>query len=339
MPAQLHQLVKAVSRQGEPQPHENVQVEKYLEQKPKSAVHRRLERRRRRRQHHPQNTSQRQTQQADGGQEALLNLHRLFGSAIETVACKHQHEQRRKGIKKIERIDVWKWPQPTAEEDCRGDRAHHDHVDILGQEVERPAEAAVFGHVAGHQLRFGLGQIKGRTIGLGDGRHQVDEEPDRRQEHEPHARPRLDLDNAVHGKRARQEQTADQRHPRGGFIADQLRRAAQRAQQRVMAIRGPATKNNSENPHRADAQNKKQTDVEVGNLELGTNRHCRQRQQGRGHRNQRRGPEKHLVRVLRDDVFLYQQLDSIGDRLQKAVRPYAHGAQARLHIRHHLALD
>src|SRR2546422_5449648 len=35
------------------------------------------------------------------------------------------------------------------------------------------------------------------------------------------------------------------------------------------------------------------------------------------HRNQRRGPEKHLVRVLRDDVFLYQQLDSIGDRLDR----------------------
>src|SRR5207244_12277366 len=62
------------------------------------------------RHHHPQNTSHRQTQQADGGQEALLNLHRLFGSAIETVACKHQHEQRWKGIKKIERIDVWEWP-------------------------------------------------------------------------------------------------------------------------------------------------------------------------------------------------------------------------------------
>ena len=40
-----------------------------------------------------------------------------------------------------------------------------------------------------------------------------------------------------------------------------------------------------------------------------------------------------------DDVFLDQQLQGVGDGLQQAVRPHAHGSQADLEIGQHLPLD
>ena len=51
-----------------------------------------------------------------------------------------------------------------------------------------------------------------------------------------------------------------------------------------------------------------------------------------------REPEDRLVGIRRDDVFLEQQLQRVGDGLQQAVRADAHGAQAHLEIRQHFAL-
>ena len=45
-----------------------------------------------------------------------------------------------------------------------------------------------------------------------------------------------------------------------------------------------------------------------------------------------------LSDVGRDDVFLEQQLERVGDGLQQPVRPHAHGSQAHLEIGQHLAL-
>jgi len=54
--------------------------------------------------------------------------------------------------------------------------------------------------------------------------------------------------------------------------------------------------------------------------------------------NARGEPEDGLVRAFGNDVFLEEQLQGIGNGLQETVRADAHGAQADLEIRKHLAL-
>ena len=57
------------------------------------------------------------------------------------------------------------------------------------------------------------------------------------------------------------------------------------------------------------------------------------------HHDERRDPEDERVGLGRHDVFLDQQLERVGDRLQQAVRADAHRAQANLHVRQNLALQ
>src|SRR5271166_2916009 len=57
------------------------------------------------------------------------------------------------------------------------------------------------------------------------------------------------------------------------------------------------------------------------------------------HHDERRDPENNFVRAVRNDVFLQQQLDSIGNRLQQPVGPDAHGTETHLHMRQDLALQ
>ena len=60
--------------------------------------------------------------------------------------------------------------------------------------------------------------------------------------------------------------------------------------------------------------------------------------QRQGDGQERRQQVEQLVDVRRNQVFLGDQLDDVGQRLQQAVRAHAVGAEAHLDVRDHLAL-
>ena len=62
-------------------------------------------------------------------------------------------------------------------------------------------------------------------------------------------------------------------------------------------------------------------------------RHHGERQHRGADRDGRGEQEEHLVDVAGDDVFLEQELEPVGDRLQQPARPDAVGADAVLHVR------
>ena len=65
----------------------------------------------------------------------------------------------------------------------------------------------------------------------------------------------------------------------------------------------------------------------------------RDRDQREHHRDERRQEVEDLVHVRRHHVFLGDQLDDVGQRLQQAVRTHAARSDAQLDVRDHLALD
>src|SRR5690606_6117972 len=54
-----------------------------------------------------------------------------------------------------------------AQEKRRGQSRENHQIRVFGQEKDGPPKAAVLGVVAGHQLAFRLGQVKGRPVGFG----------------------------------------------------------------------------------------------------------------------------------------------------------------------------
>ena len=83
---------------------------------------------------------------------------------------------------------------PAAEEERRHHRRHRDDVGVLGDHEERELHRAVFGVIAGHQLRFRLGQVERQPVRLGEAGDQEDEErqEERQDEPEPLLLPRDD---------------------------------------------------------------------------------------------------------------------------------------------------
>src|SRR5208337_271209 len=60
--------------------------------------------------------------------------------------------------------------------------------------------------------------------------------------------------------------------------------------------------------------------------------------EGSRHAYRRRQQEDELVRACRNNVFLEEELDGVGNGLKQAPRPDPHGAQPRLHEREDFAL-
>ena len=148
----------------------------------------------------------------------------------------------------------------------------------------------------------------------------------------------LRLHNRSDVKRAGKQQPAHQGHARGGFVTHQLRGAAQRADQRIVAVGGPASQHNAKNSHGADADNKKNADVDtLRDLEGRANGQTGYREQSSSYGKHRGEPENELIRIVRDNVFLDEQLYSVGDGLEQTMRSHAHRAKPCLHVRHDLA--
>ncbi len=78
--------------------------------------------------------------------------------------------------------------------------------------------------------------------------------------------------------------------------------------------------------------------VVAGDVDLGAEGNHRDGNQRHEHREERRQQVEELVDVRRHHVFLGDQLDDVGKRLQQAVRTHAIRAHAHLHVRDHFAL-
>src|SRR6266404_825930 len=107
-----------------------------------------------------------------------------------------------------------------------------------------------------------------------------------------------------------------------------------------MAVRSPTAQHNPENAKRADAHDKQNSDVEIlRNLKRRAEGQTSYREQRRSHGKHRRQPKHQLVRVIRNNVFLDEQLQRVRDGLQQSMWTHAHRPQPRLHVRHQFALD
>lgn len=235
-------------------------------------------------------------------------------------------------------MHIRKRPQPSAQKQRRRHAAYHNHVRVFTQEIKRPAKSAELRHVPRNQLRFRFRQIKWRAIRLRNRRHQVHKKRHRRQKDEPHALFALRLHNPANLQRPRQQQRRHNGHPRRRLVAHQLRRAPQRTDDRIAAVGGPAAQHNPKQPDRTDPHHKQNPNIDIPrHLERRPKRQRRHRKHRCRYRDHRRHPEDELVRHLRNDVFLDQQLYCVRYRLQQSVRAHAHRPQPRLHVRHQLA--
>ena len=61
--------------------------------------------------------------------------------------------------------------------------------------------------------------------------------------------------------------------------------------------------------------------------------------EGGEHNNEWGDPKDQGVGFGGDDVLFEQQFDGVSDGLEQAVRAYAHGAKAHLHVSQNLALE
>jgi len=76
-------------------------------------------------------------------------------------------------------------PEPASEKQscCHG--GYHDHVGVLREKIERPAEPAELRHVAGDELGLSFRQIEWGAVGLCNGSDEIAKEGHRREQHKP----------------------------------------------------------------------------------------------------------------------------------------------------------
>ena len=77
----------------------------------------------------------------------------------------------------------------------------------------------------------------------------------------------LAVDDVAQAERLGAQHDADQREAEGELVADHLRGGAERAEQRVLVVRGPAGERDAVDADGGDAEDDEQADVEVGDVE------------------------------------------------------------------------
>ena len=229
-------------------------------------------------------------------------------------------------------------PDGPAEEQRHRDRAHRDEVHELGEEEDREPDARVLGEEPADELLLGLDEVERRVVGLGDrGDHEDDERDDRRQpvpvavedRVERRAQPCWSTMPRVESVFGLHEH-ADDREPERGLVAEQLRRRAHRAEQRVLRARRPAREHHAVEADARHRQQPQDAEREVGELQVGlcarrsstsaADRHDREREE-RGHdREVRREAEDRRSAGVGARLLLEEQLDAVGERLEQAER-------------------
>src|SRR5262249_15418736 len=159
------------------------------------------------------------------------------------------HDSRNE-VEKAQRADAGKWPEPAAPEQSHGHGRNHDHRGVFCEEEQREAEAAVFGVKACDKFGFGFGQIEWRTVGFSNAAYEKKNESQRLQKYVPVVTVALRFHNTDKTEGSRHHEDAHDRETKSYFITDHLRRRTERTQQRILAVRSPAAKNDAQDSDR-----------------------------------------------------------------------------------------
>ena len=119
--------------------------------------------------------------------------------------------------------------------------------------------------IAEVQLALRLGQVEGGPVTFGKGADQEDEEAQRLQQYiiVTHL---LLRDDGLQAQAARQHEQGDDRNAHSEFVADDLRCAAYRRQQREFIVRCPSPDHDAIDAHAHYAKNIEDADIDVGDL-------------------------------------------------------------------------
>ena len=241
----------------------------------------------------------------------------------------------------------------AAEEQRDRDRRHRDDVHELGEEEDREPDARVLGVEPADELLLGLDEVEGRVVRLGGRRDEEDHERHQRRQPVPVARRTSPTSThawsatiVARRERARLDQHAEDAEPERGFVREQLRGRAHRAEQRVLRSRRPAREHHAVHADARHREDEQHAHRQLGDLQIRVVPEDRDRAADRDHaEHQERGqdrqvgrePEHGAVGGVGDRLLLEEQLDAVGERLQHAVGPGVVGADAVLHVGDDLA--
>jgi len=158
---------------------------------------------------------------------------------------------------------------------------------------------------------------------------------------------RLAFDDGAQAERLGAEDNADQREAESKLIADHLRGSAKAAQQGEFVVRRPAGERDAVDPDRGNAKDNEQADVDVGDSEDvhamnavdGAERDDGDGDKSAGERDDRSDHKQRPLGCERHQILFQKELDTVGERLQKAERTDAGGSPAVLNVTEYLALQ
>ena len=174
-----------------------------------------------------------------------------------------------------------------------GQEADQDHVGVFGQEENGERRTGILDVEAGDDFRLALGHVERRAIGFGHAGDEVDQEQREQRHEEPFEEAvvaRLGIDDRGQVHAAGRDQHADQGEAHRDFVADHLRRGAQRAEDGVLRVRRPAAEDDAVHAHRGHRQQRKQAGIDVGQHHAVVERNHRPGRERRREREHRRQP-------------------------------------------------
>ena len=154
--------------------------------------------------------------------------------------------------------------------------------------------------------------------------------------------------DVAQAQRAGAQDDADQREAECELVADHLGAGAQRAEQRVLVVRRPAGERDAVDADGGDAEDDQQADIDDrrsgtyrrrGRLDVGAEGDYGDRDQRAGERDDR---SQNIERPVDDgghEVFLEEELQAVGQRLQQAEGTDAAWSAAVLDAANDLALE
>ena len=156
------------------------------------------------------------------------------------------------------------------------------------------------------------------------------------------------FDDLPQAECSRDQYHADNREAERELVTDHLCGGAQTAEQRKLAVRRPAGESDAVHTKRGDRQDEEHADVEVGNLKTNlvpANRnrfakwnHC---DRGKGHRERDEWSKvvDKTVDLARLDVFFEEELEPVGEGLEKSVGAHEVRPPARLNPGNNFPLE
>ncbi len=144
------------------------------------------------------------------------------------------------------------------------------------------------------------------------------------------------------------QEDSGERQAKNQFIGNDLRRRPKTAEQREPVRGCPGAEDDAVDADAADRHHEEGAHVQVGGIEIDVSS---EEVNGSSERNDRRGyqrgdedhqgceEEDPFIRGAGDQVFLTEQLDPVGHRLQEALGTGAGRSHTILHGREHLALE